>query len=174
MALFILIIALIVVIVYFGMLSFTQHLPNEASLFIGEAIILPLVGGVIGSLVTLYWEEIKRKKNLPIGMKVRYLFIGGVSGFVSVSLLNPEGSFYAKAALSILFGLSPVSFLKGQSFFDGKVEDDAFESYMSKYSDLFIDEMKDAILDDGELDEKSVAILLREKYTIGKGGDGSE
>lgn len=92
---------------------------------------LPLLGGAIGGFVNVFWLDIKEKKEsvLPMHAKWKYIFLGSISGFVAVCLLNPDGNFTAKAALSIIFGLSPMSFLKGQSFFNGGEEDDALSQY---------------------------------------------
>lgn len=77
---------------------------------IGMKVLLPLVGGIIGSSVTVFWTEIKNKSKLPWSVRLKYISIGGVSGFVAVNLLNPDGNFSAKAPLAILAGLSPMSF----------------------------------------------------------------
>ncbi|MCM3717762.1 hypothetical protein [Fictibacillus phosphorivorans] len=54
---------------------------------------LPVLGGAIGSTITVFWTEIKTKETLPSSVKFKYAWIGAISGFVAVNLLNPEGDF---------------------------------------------------------------------------------
>ena len=136
--------------------------------------VLPLLGGALGSLVSVFWFEITKKTNLPKNVIFKYLFLGCISGFVAVCLLNPDGNFSAKAALAIIFGLSPMSFLKGQSFFDGKEEGSALDNYMDNV-DAYANSMKEKMdleeLNKEDVDAKELVKLLKSQYNKGKGDD---
>lgn len=129
-------------------------------------IVLPALGGAIGSTVTVFWDEVKTKRKLPFLVKLKYAWLGAVSGFVAVNLLNPEGSFSVKAPLAILAGISPMSFLKGQAITDGGEEDGAFKNYskgVKKYTSLFDEEID---LPDPEDSTKTKAFLEKIKADI--------
>lgn len=89
-------------------------------------VLLPIAGGVIGSTATIFWTEINSNSTLPWSVKLKYIWLGAISGFVAVNLFNPGGSFSQITPLSVFAGLSPISFLKKQAMTDGRVEDDAF------------------------------------------------
>lgn len=135
-------------------------------------IALPVIGGAIGSTVTVFWDEVKTKRPLPFLVKLKYAWLGAVSGFVAVNLLNPEGSFSVKAPLAILAGVSPMSFLKGQAITDGGEEDEAFKNYsegVRKYTNLF-DEEIDVPDSEGDLQIKTVFEKIKDDAGL-KGKD---
>ncbi|WP_335871505.1 hypothetical protein [Bacillus sp. 2205SS5-2] len=130
-------------------------------------IFLPAIGGFVGGSVTIFWTEIKTKRRLPATVIGKFIWLGGISGFVAVNLLNPNGDFSVKAPLAILAGISPMSFLKGQAISDGEEEDHVFkEQYdvIDNYSNLFEEEID--VFDDFDFEDPTAIVESIKKKKV--------
>ncbi|MEB1807379.1 MAG: hypothetical protein LPK26_08765 [Bacillaceae bacterium] len=106
-------------------------------------IIIPVIGGTVGGLITILWAEFKFSYNFRKKVVFTFILIGAVAGFVAVNLLNPNGSFSEIAALSVLAGLNGMSFLISHQLAEGKLEDEALKNSMEaahKAANMGIDE----------------------------------
>lgn len=99
------------------------------------------------------------KTRLPWHVKWKYVWIGAISGFVAVNLLNPFSNLTEIIPLAIIAGLSPISYLRGQTITDGSSEEASLKSYGQAFKDTI------EILED----EDEIVTQLKKEYNITKG-----
>lgn len=115
-----------------------------------EQLILPLLAGGIGGLITFLLKTIeqdleygkvsneeyeKQKKSGYIyrfRLYPKFIFIGAIAGFAAVALLNPQGDKSQVSVLALLAGLSGISYLSRNALVDGKDETNMFNKRKSK------------------------------------------
>jgi hypothetical protein len=120
-----------------------------------EQLILPLLAGGIGGLITILLRTIEQvldygrvKKSQYIMQKrdgyfyrirlfPKFVFIGAIAGFAAVALLNPQGDKSQVSVLALLAGLSGISYLSRNALVDGKDEAEMFNKRKSKSDEDF-------------------------------------
>lgn len=141
-------------------LSFVSFITQAVQGLLGDLnwstnIILPIIGGVIGGSIKLVMADIesrKKKKNNPTPKKpltrrtiAGYLWISGVAGFLIVNLLNQNGTAKEVVPLAVIAGITPIGVVLGQSFMDGKAEDNLLADVKDGEVETMTDVFKDGI-----------------------------
>lgn len=124
---------------------------------IQKQILLPFFIGMIGSLSTMLISFIKGKTELNFHIfkdsKHKYfewfllisftMFLGGVAGVGAVNILNSDGKTTEVIVLSLVAGLSGISYLKGIALVDMTEENDILKLGDTKKE---ISEVKNEVL----------------------------
>jgi hypothetical protein len=138
-------------------------------------ILLPLFFGGIGCwirllvvIITPTKQDIKKEKKTEILKEYSWIFvlIGALAGFVSVNLINPQGTFAQVSTLSFLAGLSGITFLLRSSLVEGVLEENILSSVKENaLSDIGdIKERLDSL--DSEISPEELVNIIGEVYDI--------
>ncbi|MEK4715941.1 hypothetical protein [Sporosarcina sp. FSL K6-5500] len=123
-------------------------------------LFVPGVSGAVGGLILVI---IMSMENEYQGTRIRWIkskfaIIGVIAGIAAVNLLNPSGSFSQVMILSLLAGLSGISYLKRNALVEGFHEDNlliAKEKSLEKFGVFGNDDnlVPDETLGDQEMEE---------------------
>ena len=100
-------------------------------------LIIPLVFGAIGGYSYVIMSSLTStyNKEVPHARK-KFTFIGSIAGIAAVNLLNPSGSVSQVLILSLIAGLSGISYLKRNALVDSQHEDNILDKEKLKRPSL--------------------------------------
>ncbi|WP_066385819.1 hypothetical protein [Neobacillus mesonae] len=139
-------------------------------------LFIPIICGALGcwvrllvAMVTPEGASIKKEKQKEILKSYSWIFllVGAIAGFTAVNLINPQGSFGQVSTLSIIAGLSGVTFLLRSSLVEGVFE----EKILSNFKNETLDEhtsVKEELISDEDLSLDELAKMISKTYNISK------
>lgn len=136
-------------------------------------IFIPLIGGALGCWIRFLIAFMSEQHDLEDSEKNStlkkytwaFLLIGAIAGIVAVNLLNPKGSFAQVLTISVLAGLSGMTYLFRSSFVDSVIEDNIVKGV--KNATLRKHEKLKSDLNSGlELSPEQLAEMIGSAYNI--------
>lgn len=120
--LFLLLLALLIKLLFYKEFLLFFNCCNHFNML--RQIIIPLSFGAIGGYSYVIMSSLTSTYNTGIPhARKKFTFIGSIAGIAAVNLLNPSGSVSQVMILSLIAGLSGISYLKRNALVDSQHED---------------------------------------------------
>jgi uncharacterized membrane protein len=125
--------------------------------FLYQLFVPGISGGIGGLILVLIMSmEDDYQGNLIDWIKVKFAIIGTIAGIAAVNLLNPSGSFSQVMILSLLAGLSGISYLKRNALVEGLHEDSLLIAKKNSLNKFGVFNNEDDVIPDKTLEEQEV------------------